>query len=156
MIPTLNGRIQTRIFLVLFVAAPWTLLITPFLPAHRSGLGTWEAAKKLYPATFATLAIVLVLGLVLWEGSYYLLQLCRWEKDWPSLFFLLEVIPEAILAYVVFRALGIPKHTDGVATAYATFITHIVSTWILMWLVALGPIKVLFIRYRFNGGRIFW
>ena len=156
MIPTLKGRYHTRVFLVAVVASIWTLLVTPFLPANDTGLGLWDKATHLYPATFAVLAIVLVVGMVLWEWVFYLLQLCRWEKDWPSMFFLLELVPEAILAYVVFRAMGIGKHTDGVASQYSTFIVHIVTTWIIMWLVALGPIKVLFIRYRFNGGRIFW
>ena len=35
MIPTLSGRIQTRIWLILFIGIPWTLIITPFLPNNR-------------------------------------------------------------------------------------------------------------------------
>ena len=154
MIPTLKGRYHTRVFLVAVVASIWTLLVTPFLPANDTGLGLWDKATQLYPATFAVLAIVLVVGMVLWEWVYYLLQLCRWEKDWPSMFFLLQMIPEGVVAYVIFRNIGID--TDGVATTYATFVTHFVTTWILIWLFALGPIKILFIRWRFNGGKIFW
>lgn len=153
MIPTLNGRYQTRIFLVLFIAVPWTLLVTPFLPGHKDGLGFWEAAGKLYPATFLSLAIVLGMALVLWEWVYYLLQLCRWEKDWPAMFFMLVLVPEAIVAWLIFKAIDLD--TEGVATG-ATFLVHIITTWIVMWLFVLGPIKVLFIRWRFNGGRIFW
>jgi hypothetical protein len=156
MIPTLNGRYQTRLFLIVFVAVPWTFVITPFLP-HRGGGSFTDVAKHLYPVTFAALAVVLILGWVLWEWVWYLLQLCRWEKDWPSMFFLLQVIPEGTLAYVVLRALGIPQHhTSGVATEYATFIVHILTTWIVIFLFVEGPIKVLFIRWRFRGGRIFW
>ena len=36
MLPTLNGRIQTRIFLLLVVGGIWTLLITPMLPPGAS------------------------------------------------------------------------------------------------------------------------
>jgi hypothetical protein len=157
MIPTLNGRYQARLFLVLFIAAPWTFIITPFLPAHSNGLSLSDKAKHLYPVTFAALAVVLILGFVLWEWIYYILQLCRWEKDWPAMFFMLQLVPEAILAYVVLRVLGIPQHrTSGVASEYSTFIVHITSTWIVMWLFVLGPIKTLLIRWRFNGGRVFW
>jgi hypothetical protein len=31
-LPTLNGRIQTRIFLLAVVGSIWTLIITPILP----------------------------------------------------------------------------------------------------------------------------
>jgi hypothetical protein len=156
MIPTLNGRYQTRLFLVLFVAAPWTFIITPFLPTSPSAEydGLWDKATKLYPLTYAALLVVLVLGWVLWEWIFYLLQLCRWEKDWPAMFFMLQLIPEAILAYVVLRIWDID--TSGVASEYSTYIVHIVTTWIVMWLFVLGPIKILFIRWRFNGGRVFW
>ena len=39
MTPTHLGRLQTRIFLVLFVGLPWTLLVSPFLPGPRDGKG---------------------------------------------------------------------------------------------------------------------
>lgn len=153
MIPTFNGRIQTRIFLVLFIAIPWTLIVTPFLPGNRGEVGFTSAAGELYPAVFTALAIVLVLGVLLWEPIFYVLQLCRWEKDWPAMFFLLQLIPEAILAWFIFRELA--PDTAGIATGW-TFTTHVVTSWVVMWLFVLGPIKVLFIRWRFNGGRIFF
>ncbi len=151
MIPTFNGRIQTRILLVLLIGVPWTLIITPFLPGNRGGLGLGKIAGELYPATFTALAIILVVGVVLWEPIYYVLQLCRWEKDWPVMFFMLELIPEAVLAWYIFKEIG--PDTAGIATK-STYITHVCSTWVLMFLFVLGPIKVLFIRWRFNGGRI--
>lgn len=153
MIPTMIGRIQTRIWLVLFVAAPWTAIITPFLPVGGRSYDIGWNASHLYPVTFAVLATVLVISLVAWEWIYYVLQLCRWEKDWPAMFFMLEVVPEAIVAFVVLKAFG---NINGINLGYAPFITHILTSWFLMWLVALGPMKVLFIRWRFNGGRMLW
>jgi hypothetical protein len=153
MIPTYGGRIQTRIFLVVFIGLPWTLFITPFLPGRRTGMSFTDIAADRYPATLLALAVVLVLGIGLWEHVYHFFQQYRWEKDWPVMFALFEVIPEAILAWFVFTRL-VP---DSVTTANGwTFATHIVSTWLVMWLFVLGPIKVLFIRWRFNGGRIFF
>ena len=32
MLPTLNGRIQTRIFVTAVIGSIWTLIITPILP----------------------------------------------------------------------------------------------------------------------------
>jgi hypothetical protein len=153
MIPTHLGRIQTRIFLVLFVGLPWTLLVTPLLPGPRGGMGFGDVAANRYPATLLALGIVLALGVGLWEHLYQFVQSFRWEKDWPVMFALFEVIPEAILAWFVFREL-VP---DTVSTINGwTFVVHIATTWLVMWLFVLGPIKVLFIRWRFNGGRIFF
>src|SRR6188472_3395650 len=107
MIPTLSGRIQTRIFLILFIGVPWTLLITPVLPrAAGASLG------DTYKATFAALGIVLVLGVCFWELIYHFLQQFRWEKDWPVMFTFFEVINEAILAFYVFRWLDLPEKTN--------------------------------------------
>ena len=53
MLPTLNGRIQTRIFLLLVVGGIWTLLLTPMLPLGAP-LGT------AYRATFVVLLIVAI------------------------------------------------------------------------------------------------
>ncbi len=141
MLPTLNGRIQTRIFLLAVVGSIWTLIITPVLPT-----GAPLAAS--YGATFSVLLVTLVLG-VLWELVYHGIQQFRWEKDWPTLFGLLLVIPEGLLAwFLVFKVL---KPSDSATTA--TFV-HLLTTWFLMWCMANGPLRVLFIRWRFRGGEI--
>jgi hypothetical protein len=158
MIPTLSGRIQTRIFLILFIGIPWTLIITPFLPNNRdqiNALGGNVSLLDTYKTTFTVLAIVLVLGAFVWEFLYHFLQQFRWEKDWPVMFTLFLLIPEAIVARIVFNALDIGAKFGATATN-ATFWWHIATTWIVMWLFVLGPIKVLFIRWRFRGGRIFF
>ena len=63
MVPTLYGRIQTRIVLLIVVGGIWTLIITPFLP-------TGESLSTSYQTTFLVLLTVLVLG-VLWEFLYH-------------------------------------------------------------------------------------
>lgn len=153
MTPSFVGRIQTRIFLILVIGIPWTLIITPFLPGSRaaSELGLFEFAKKVYPVTFTALAVVLVLGCVLWEPLYHALQQLRWERDWPTMFFLLLLVPEAALAWFVLRVI---EPSGALYTTFATFALHIASAWVLMWLFVLGPIRVIFPRYRFRGGRI--
>jgi hypothetical protein len=76
----------------------------------------------------------------------------RWEKDWPILFILLEGIPEGILAYVLLHAIG-PKPNPPAATT-GTFVVDFAILWVLVWLCAIGPMRVIFHRWRFRGGEI--
>lgn len=140
MTPTLNGRIQTRLFLILVVGSVWTILIGPILPRPDVvGLG------ELYARSFAVLFLVALFG-VGWELLYHALQQRRWEKDWPTLYGLLEMVPEGILlAFCV-----VPT---GLAPG-GTFFVHFVSTWIVTWLWANGPMRVLNLHWRFDGGRL--
>jgi hypothetical protein len=141
-LPTLNGRIQTRVFLLVVVGSIWTLLVTPVLPTGAS-LGTS------YGATFSVLLVTLLLG-VLWELLYHGLMQFRWEKDWPTLFGLLTGVPEGLLVWflVAGGALWIGP-LPGPA-----FVLHFASTWLLVWLVANGPMRVPFVHWRINGGRL--
>jgi hypothetical protein len=114
-LPTLNGRIQTRIFLLVVVGGIWTLLITPVLPMARS-LG------DAYATSYLVLLTVLVLG-VGWELVYHLIQQFRWEKDWPTLFGLVTLVNEGLLDHRVarrerpdaraVRALALPRREAG-------------------------------------------
>jgi hypothetical protein len=151
MIPSLSGRIQTRIFVVVVIGGLWTLLFTPLL-----GVPAFTTLGDRYVETYTGLALVLVFGIG-WELVYHLLQQFRWEKDWPTLFGLLTGINEGILVYLVLRArdgttsLGLP---DPAYLGTAEFFLYFWTTWIAIWLFVNGPIKVLFIRWRFRGGRI--
>lgn len=144
MTPTLIGRIQTRIFLLLVVGVPWTIVATPFLP-RALGVGTLGG---LYASTFTALFLVGFIGCVIWEPLYHLLQQFRWEKDWPILFGLLSALPEALVVWA-----ALPAFDTSPANGW-TFVFHFFSLWVLMWLVAIGPIKIVLLRYRFRGGRI--
>ena len=143
MLPTLSGRIQTRIFLLAVVGSIWTLIITPVLLTGAS-LGAS------YGATFSVLLVVLVLG-VLWELVYHGLQQFRWEKDWPTLFGLLTAVPEGLLVWFLFAGGAVPWIGSLPGPA---FVIHFVSTWLIVWLVANGPMRVPFIHWRINGGRL--
>jgi len=140
LVPTLNGRIQTRIALLAVVGGLWTLLITPLLPD-----GAPLSAS--YRATFLVLLLVIVLG-VLWELLYHFLQQFRWEKDWPTFFGLLTAINEGLLIWILI-AVGVGPDVPG-----GSFLLHFISVWILTWLVANGPMRVPFIHWRFQGGRL--
>jgi hypothetical protein len=148
MIPTLRGRIQTRLFAVLVIGGIWTALVTPALPGMPADLTGGDR----YEMTFSILIAVAVLG-VAWELLYHYGQQWRWEKDWPTQFGLLTGINEAILIGILLRVGWIPGVADPGPPA-ATWITHFVTTWLVIFLFLNGPMKVVFLRWRFRGGRL--
>jgi hypothetical protein len=143
-LPTLAGRIQTRIALVAVVGGLVTLIIGPLLPASGS-------LADRYRTYFIVLAAVVVLGIG-WECLYHLLMQWRWEKDWPTLFGLLTLIPEGLLLWALLQAGAIPGISGPVPAP--AFALQFVVVWIAVWLVANGPMRVPFIRWRFHGGRL--
>jgi len=144
MVPTLPGRIQTRIFLLGTVGVIVTALLTPLLPLPGP-LGT------AYKTTYLILATVLVLG-VAWELLYHLLMQWRWEKDWPSLFGLVTAVPEGILVWILLAAHGVP----GISATppFSAYLIDFLVVWVCVWLVGQGPMRIPFIRWRFHGGRL--
>ncbi|GIG87702.1 hypothetical protein [Plantactinospora endophytica] len=137
MVPVLSGRIQTRLVLLLVVGSVVTAVVTPLVGAD-------------YRTTFAVLAAVAVLG-VGWELLYHLLMQFRWEKDWPSLFGLLTAVPEGLLLWLLLDA-GLLPTVDTVPLA--AYVVHFAAVWLAVWLVANGPMRVPFLRWRFRGGRL--
>jgi hypothetical protein len=145
MTPSLSGRLQTRIFALLVLGGIWTGLIGPFL-AVSAGL----PVSDVYRGTLFVLLLILVLG-VLWELLYHGLQQFRWEKDWPTLFGLLTGLNEGLLAFWLATVLGA---RFGIPVPARLFIAHSVTTRLVAWIFLNGPMRVLFIRWRFNGGRL--
>jgi hypothetical protein len=141
MTSTLLGRVETRLFTVFTVGLLWTLILTPFL--------SLPAGQK-YKVTLTTLVWVAVLGVVVWEPLWHLLQQFRWEKDWPAMFLLLQALPEAVLVRLVL------DHTLKVSrpVGVGTYALHFATTWLAIFLFVQGPMRVPFLRWRFRGGRI--
>ena len=144
MVPTLYGRIQTRICVTLVVGGLWTLLITPLLPVP----GTLADS---YATTFLVLLTVTVLGVV-WEFVYHVLQQFRWEKDWPTFFGLITVINEGVLVWLLLKA-GPCRGSTGRCPSSA-FLIQFITTWLVVWSTVNGPMRVPFVHWRFRGGRI--
>lgn len=139
MLPTLNGRIQTRIFVTLVVGGLWTLLVTPLLPLPGA-----------YSTTFAVLLALTVLG-VGWELLYHLLQQFRWEKDWPTFFGLVTAVNEGLLLWLLLVHDAVPG-VDGPVPGVA-FLIQFVTTWLVVW-VTVHALRVPFVHWRFRGGRL--
>jgi hypothetical protein len=143
MLLTLMGRIQTRIVVLATIGALLTLVVTLLLPMS-------VPLSDKYRTTFAVLVTVIVLGLG-WEFVYHGLQQFRWEKDWPTMFGLLTGINEGLLVWLLLTRGVIPGTTT---MSVAAFVIDFAVVWIGTWLWVNGPMRVMFIRWRFRGGRL--
>lgn len=142
MTPTLIGRIQTRLFLLATVGVIWTIFVTPVLPRGGASLGT------VYAITFTAIFMTALLGIG-WELLYHWIQQYRWEKDWPILYSLVVGIPEGFVIWLV-----VLVSFANTPPPFISFWFHFLSTWLIVWLVAVGPLKVLLPRWRYIGGRV--
>lgn len=147
MTPTFIGRIQTRIFVVAVIGSLWTLIVTPLI-TPLAGAGV--TAGDLYPVTFTALLWVGILGVVVWEPVYHLLQQYRWEKDWPAFFGLITGVNEGLVVGLVLAG----PLDRGLGPLAGAFLAHFVSTWLVLWVWVNGPMRVPFLRWRYDGGRI--
>ncbi len=145
MLPTLNGRIQTRLLALGVIGFVVAVLITPLLPTGALSLG------QAYRVTLSVLVATVLVG-VLWELLYHFLQQFRWEKDWPTLFGMVTIVNEGALIWVLVRytTVVVPTHLRPSLTA---FLIQFVVTWIVFWLIVNGPMRLVFHRWRFQGGR---
>src|SRR4051812_32957148 len=143
MLPTLSGRIQTRIFVLLIIGGLWTLIITPVLPISGS-------LSDAYGVTFRILIAVTVLGIG-WELIYHFLQQFRWEKDWPTFFGLITAVNEGALVWILISAGAIPGVDSVPGNA---FLIDFATVWLVTWLWVNGPMRVPLIRWRFRGGSV--
>ena len=133
MTPTLSGRLQTRVALMVVVAVPLTLLLA-LLPGLTLVGG------------LLTVLIMTALGLG-WELVYHALQQLRWDKDWPAIFALLAGVPEALALWGVLGLVG-QRPSAG------TFALHIGMVWMTIWAVQHGPLMVVAPAWRFHGARL--
>jgi hypothetical protein len=141
MTPTLSGRIQTRLFLLATVGLGWTILLVPLLPRFGAPIG------DVYGLATLSLLLVGLLGLGS-EAVYHGIQQYRWEKDWPMFYGLITGVPEFLVVY------GVLTLVSASAPNVVTVFLHFASTWIVVLLMANGPMRVVFIRWRYRGGRI--
>ena len=157
MLPTLNGRLQTRIFMLVVFGGIITALITPVLPDGAPGIPGFDGT--FYRVTYIILATVLVLG-ILWELLYHLIQQFRWEKDWPTMFGLITAINEGALVWLLLELGLVPGMPVGLdegdlsSSFFWAFFVDFSVIWFVIWLWTNGPMRVPLIKWRFFGGRI--
>ncbi|MCB9099982.1 MAG: hypothetical protein H6632_10605 [Anaerolineales bacterium] len=147
MTPTLWGRWQTRLLLLSTVG----LLITLGFGVL---FGNWVTP-------LALLGYVLLLGLV-WDVVYQGVQSLRWDRDWPPLFMAAGGLLEALLLWglvkadVLWAGLGLTG-PPGVSPELTLmqFALHYGTVFVVMFSLMLGPMRVIFLQWRFRGGQFF-
>jgi hypothetical protein len=144
-IPTLLGRIQTRIFVLAVIGSLATLVVSLVLPSAPDTL------SDTYQTTFSVLIAVAVLGIA-WEFVYHALMQIRWEKDWPMMFGLITAVNEGALVWFLIKADVVPGVSSDLA--FSTFIVDFAVVWLTTFLFVNSPMRVPFLRWRHNGGRL--
>ena len=163
MLPTLNGRIQSRIFFLATIGSFWTFIMASILPAHFDIGGVTYAAKwgDRIQDGFAALLWVAILG-VGWEIIYHFLMQWRWEKDWPTFFGLATLVNEGIVVYLLadngvlpgFVGRGTPLEDNPGLVPFWFFWPLFIVVWVAVWVWVNGPMRVFNIHWRFFGGRL--
>jgi hypothetical protein len=144
---TLQGRWQTRIVLYLTVG----VLVTLFFGRIYGDFSTH----------FALLAYLLGLGLV-WDVIYQRLERRRWNRDWPPYYQVFTGLLEGALLFWLIKwsqANGLPsaQGLPGISPDLGdgAFIIHYFCLWLGVFLGTQGPLRVIFPRWRYRGGRWF-
>lgn len=143
MTPTLFGRWQTRCFLLATIGV---LVSLPF------GFGTFSAwgEPELGAAYFWVLLYVGSFGIG-WDILYDLLQRFMWDHDWPGAFQFLAAIAEGVFLGLIILLFGLP-HLPSDRFNILWFIVHYTTVSIVVYLLAWTVMRLLFPRWRFNGG----
>lgn len=124
------------------VGLAWLFIVGPFLPLAGPVMGV-------YSAGLAALLLTAVVG-ILWEFAYHAAQQLRWDKDWPTVFGLLLGLSEGFVVYQLLSR-GIPWTLDGLQPF--PFAWQFGTIWVAVWAFVNGPLRVMFPRWRFAGGR---
>ena len=137
MTPILLGRWQTRLLLFSTVGLLVTLIFGRLYQAYTTPL--------------VVLGYVLLIGF-LWDILYNYVQITyRWDQDWPPLFQLVSGIVEGLFLWFVW-----PYLPDGnLELTLNHFIIHYSAVWIVIFLSTQGPLRIIFPRWRYYGGRWF-
>lgn len=158
MLPTLNGRIQSRLFFTAVIGGFWTFIVALIIPASLNGRDLPH--KFIYQDAFVILLWTGVIGVV-WECIYHFLMQWRWEKDWPTFFGLVTIVNEGLVIFfladngvlpwiVGWNYDPVPDHLVPVLF----FIIQFVVVWLAVWIWVNGPMRVFNIHWRFFGGRL--
>jgi hypothetical protein len=136
MTPVIRGRWETRIYLLALVGIPISIAFAFFF-GDLSPL----------PLLVYLLGIGCALDLV-----YDLYQRFRWDSDWPPVLHLLSGILEGALLWTLIHNVNVPVVNPGITLEQFTM--HYATTWIAIFIVLWGPMKILYPRWRFLGGRL--
>jgi hypothetical protein len=146
-LPTLKGRWETRLVLLVLIGLPVTAWWSWYLTGNAAPTAN---------APYLVLFTIFVIGAAL-DPVYILMQRFRWDRDWPFAFQLLSMTCEFILALAVIsaglhpylRPSSIQRSADlrNVTLHYASILGP-------SFLALLGPIQIFLVRWRYKGGEL--
>jgi hypothetical protein len=136
MTPTLRGRWQTRLLLLLTVGAGITAL--------------FGIAYQNFQMVFAILGYMLGLGLV-WDIVYFRFQSRRWDHDWSPVLYLAGAVWEMIFLILMMQFVELP----GLPADYGIIplILQNSAIGLVSFIIMFGPMRIIFPRWRFRGGQ---
>ena len=138
MTPTLLGRWQTRYFLLATVGLTVTLLFDlGFLGSNQGS-----------PTYFWVLAYVGIFGFF-WDILYNYLQKLLWDHDWPGAIQFFACIAEGLVLGLVCKYIGLPQVDNFNIRG---FIFHYSLVSVVAFLASWVVMRLLFPRWRFQGG----
>lgn len=143
MTPTLFGRWQTRLFLFSTVGVCMTL------PFYLGFIG-----PNIGAGYFRILAYLAFFGCG-WDILYNYLQKFRWDRDWPGALQLLSGIGEAVFVACIVKIFGLPSvPKDDLSLPW--FALQYSLVWLGIYVASHTLMRILFPRWRFRGGQIFY
>jgi hypothetical protein len=137
MTPTLLGRWQIRFFLLATVGLVISLIVS------QSVGNTVPLFALLY---------VLLFGLV-WDVIYQFITSFRWDRDWPTCFQVAAGVVEGALVW----GLILTKKLPGVAEPppFIVFLIQYGAIWLSIFVLTQGPLRVIWLKWRYQGGQWF-
>lgn len=141
--PTYLTRLLTRLLVTLTLGVGITFALGPALQVG------FAPVSVTYTTVFISLALLLGIGLIIWDPVYGLLQRSRTGADWPAALLLAAAVPEAALVY------GVQNVAFGDLVVNQTaLIVHLAATTVLLALATFGLAFVPFTRrHLFRAGR---
>lgn len=139
--PTLIGRWQTRLAMLGTLGALVTLL---FALLHGP-----DGFNETF---FYVLGYVALFGLA-WDVVFIRIQRFRWDRDWPGVFQFIGGVFEGALVFALLESTGLPGIEQG-SVSFPLFLSHYGLVWLTTYCWVQGPMRALFPRWRFTGGRV--
>ena len=137
MTPTLLGRWQIRIFLLATVGLAISLIVSLIV----------RNAVPLF-----ALLDVLLFGLV-WDVIYQFITSFRWDRDWPTCYQVVAGVIEGTLVW----ALILTKKLPGILEPppFIVFLIQYGAIWLSIFVLTQGPLRVIWLKWRYQGGQWF-
>ena len=132
MTPTLNGRWQSRLFLLGTIGLIITLIFVGF-------------TNSLAPLFILFGVILLGLG---WDVLYMKLQNRRWDQDWPPVLQWVTGVTEGFFIFGLVYGLG----RFNALPPVGLFWFHYGLVWLATFMASQSLMRLLFPRWRYQGG----